>query len=124
MDFFQFLKNSSNDKNDSEKKSKVTKEKTSKTGKKESTIVKNDDKKLKTDQTIDIDREQVSVYKNIMKGDMVKIVRIEGSLLNSYKGYVGEIREYKRDQNTAVVFLHSISSNNRIRFPIDHFIKM
>ena len=29
-------------------------------------------------------------------GDTIKIVRLENSVLNYYKGYIGEIKEYKK----------------------------
>lgn len=58
---------------------------------------------------------------DLCRGNMVKIIRKQNSSLNYYKGYVGEIKEYKQGRDKALVFLHAINSYTRIWFPIDHF---
>jgi transcription antitermination factor NusG len=60
------------------------------------------------------------VYKKFKKGDFVKIVRVKDSLLNHYKGYIGEIREYRTNQDFAIVFLHAINAVTYIKFPLEH----
>jgi hypothetical protein len=119
MDFFQFLQNSKNE----EPKKKVAKEKSVKFTK---TVESDDNRKIveNTNDEHNIDKEQVTVYKNIVKGDMVKIVYLKDSILNAYKGYIGEVREYKRDQEIAIIFLHAITSKAMVKFPIEHFIKI
>jgi hypothetical protein len=59
-------------------------------------------------------------YKNIRRGNYVKIIGVKNSILNIYKGYNGEVRDYKKDQDFAIIFLHF--NYSRIKFPIDHFI--
>jgi hypothetical protein len=128
MDFFQFLQKSSD--------SHVTNKKSNKKN-----IVKTDNKQLDNKQLDNkqldnkhldnqqLDNQQLvnqetTIYKNIKRGDFVKIIYLKNSSLNIYKGYVGDIREYRKDQDSAIIFLHAISSNNAIRFPIEHFVKI
>lgn len=65
-----------------------------------------------------------STYKNIKTGDFIRIIYQKNSILNHYKGYIGEIKEYRKEQDSAVIFLHAISTFRLIRFPITHFIKI
>lgn len=106
MDFFQFLQNSKNETSDT----KIPKTKTQR-------------------KTIEIcnkigNNEDITLYNNIQRGDFVKIIYLKGSPLNSYKGYIGEIRDYKKDQDSALVFLHAISSQCVVKFPLQHFYKI
>ena len=66
----------------------------------------------------------ISTYKNIKKGDFIKIIYQKNSILNQYKGYFGEIKEYRKEQDSALIFLHAISAFQLIKFPITHFIKI
>ena len=120
MDFFQFLQNSSDTTNKKPNKKNIVK-------------TQDQDQDQIQDQTQDQNQDQdnqqqqnqeITVYKNIKRGDFVKIIYLKNSNLNIYKGYVGDIREYRKDQNSAIIFLHAISSSNNIRFPIEHFIKI
>lgn len=106
MDFFQFLQKSS----DSPVKN----------------TNKNPNEKniVKTQENQQLENQEITVYKNIKRGDFVKIIYLKNSNLNIYKGYVGDIREYRKDQDSAIIFIHAISSSNNIRFPIEHFIKI
>ena len=106
MDFFQFLHKSS----DSPVKN----------------TNKNPNEKniVKTQENQQLENQEITVYKNIKRGDFVKIIYLKNSNLNIYKGYVGDIREYRKDQDSAIIFIHAISSSNNIRFPIEHFIKI
>ena len=62
-------------------------------------------------------------YKNLIKGNLVKIIGIKNSTLNVYKGYIGEIKDYKKDQDFAIIFLYAIQTNAHfVKFPINHFI--
>jgi len=58
----------------------------------------------------------------LQKGTTIKVIKYRNSPYNIYKGYIGEIKDYKRDMDTALVFLHAISSFNLIRLPLEHFI--
>jgi hypothetical protein len=109
MDFFQFLQNSSDTTNKKPNKKN---------------IVKTQDQTQDQEQDNQQQNQEITVYKNIKRGDFVKIIYLKNSNLNIYKGYVGDIREYRKDQNSAIIFLHAISSSNNIRFPIEHFIKI
>jgi hypothetical protein len=116
MDFLEILKNSSN----STEKTIKQKDK----NKQKQKINTNDDldiiSKLDTNSNVN----SISTYKNIKRGDFIKIIYQKNSILNSYKGYIGEIKEYRNEQNTAVIFLHAISTFRLIRFPITHFVKI
>lgn len=102
MDFFSILQKNSNE-NEISLKSKD-----------------NSDTKKQKDNNDQITQiHHANSYKNIKRGDYVKIIGVKNSILNSYKGYIGEIRDFKKDQDYAIIFL---CNYNRIRFPIDHFI--
>lgn len=113
MDFFQFLQNSKDTTSNSNTTNKPQKKKIQETSLNNKTPV---------NPTI-LPNEEVEVYKNITKGDMVKIIRVKNSILNSYKGYIGEIKYYERDKDSAMVFLHAISYPTIIKFPLHHFVK-
>jgi transcription antitermination factor NusG len=114
MDFFQFLQNSKDTPNSK-------------------TINKTQTRKIQETETpntpltltpTNLANEEVEVYKNITKGDMVKIMGVKGSILNSYKGYIGEVKDYKRDKDSAMIFLHAITYPTVIKFPLHHFVKI
>ena len=65
-----------------------------------------------------------TLYNDIRKGDFVKIIRLQNSVYNIYTGYIGEIKDYKRNQDTALVFLHAINNPTPIRMSINHFIRL
>ena len=114
MDFFQFLQNSKNETSDTKIPKTKTQRKTIEINKMEN----------KTGDEIGRNNEDITLYNNIQRGDFVKIVYLKGSLLNSYKGYIGEIRDYKKDQDSALVLLHAISSHCVVKFPLQHFYKI
>jgi transcription antitermination factor NusG len=60
------------------------------------------------------------VYSNFKRGDIVRIIYKQHSCFNNYKGYLGEIREYKKNSNYARVFLYPIQYQTIINIPIDH----
>lgn len=116
MDFFQFLQKSTDDSDP-----KKSKRKTTKTIREHQTEDSNVTVKVLT-ETKKREIEQAHLY--IKRGDMVKIVNVPNSMLNIYKGYIGEIKEYKIDQDSALVFLHGITSITVIKFPLVHLIKI
>lgn len=63
-------------------------------------------------------------YGDIRNGTMVKIVYKQGSIFNYYKGYIGEVKDYKRGHSHARVLLHAPSYPCIIRVPLDHFVKL
>lgn len=65
-----------------------------------------------------------TVYKDIRVGEMIKVVCMEGGLYNCYKGYIGEVKDYKRGQDSAVVILHAMNYPKMLRMPLEHFIKL
>lgn len=60
----------------------------------------------------------------LKKGDTIKIIYYPNSYYNSYKGYYGEIKDYKKSQSFALVHIYTSTSTRTIRLPIDHFIKI
>jgi ATP-dependent exoDNAse (exonuclease V) alpha subunit len=64
------------------------------------------------------------VYDNFRNGDRVRIIRSNKSNLNIYKGYIGEIRDYKKGQEFALVFLYAINYPTTVKFPVNHFVKI
>lgn len=122
MDFFQFLQKSSNSPVENTTNKNPNKKNVIKT--QENQQLKNQQLKNQQLENQQLDNQETTVYKNIKRGDFVKIIYLKNSNLNIYKGYVGDIREYRKDQDSAIIFLHAISSSNKIRFPIEHFIKI
>jgi len=66
--------------------------------------------------------EHKAVNLDFKIGDLVKIIRLENSYLNVYKGYNGEIKLYRKGNKTAILFLEARNNINFIVFPIEHFI--
>lgn len=64
------------------------------------------------------------IYQHIKSGDNIRMINIPNSILNCYKGYIGEIKEYKKGQSYALIFLYPINTYNLIKVPIEHFIKI
>jgi RimJ/RimL family protein N-acetyltransferase len=64
------------------------------------------------------------LFENIRKGDVVQIIRCPNSILNVYKGYIGEIKEYFQGQGYAPVLLYAINNQTIVKFPLNHFIKL
>ena len=62
-----------------------------------------------------------SLYENIRRGTPVKIVRMKNSVLNVYKGYIGEIKDYRRGQDYAMVTLNAVNNSTPIKIPLEHF---
>ena len=54
------------------------------------------------------------------KGDPIKVVRLENSILNQYKGYNGIIREYQKNNDSCMVTLEALNSGAAIKFPKKH----
>lgn len=129
MDFTKFLRNSYST---SENKNSNKNSKNNKHNNKNNTNIDNTDNSRNNSYNIEQDLKQssdtiensnLSTYKNIRKGNFVKIIKLENSELNYYKGYIGEIRDYKKDQSHALIFLHSRHNNNYISFPLTHLQK-
>ena len=124
MNFLEILKNSSNTtdilKNSKykEKKQKVKQE--NKSLKLQSDNLQSDNPNLNEIKNLNT----INTYKNIKTGDFIKIIYQKNSLLNCYKGYVGEIKEYRKEQDSALIFLHAITTFKLIKFPITHFVKL
>lgn len=63
-------------------------------------------------------------YGNIQKGNMVQVKYMKDSTLNTYKGYIGEVKEYKRGNNYAMIFLHPLYSYKLVKMPLEHLKKL
>jgi hypothetical protein len=63
-----------------------------------------------------------TVYQNIRVGNRIKIVRLEGGNFNHYKGYIGEVKDYKKDHPTALIIVHAVNMPKLLRVPLEHFV--
>ena len=57
------------------------------------------------------------------KGETIKVVRLENSILNVYKAYIGTIRDSQKGSDTCMVILDALNSGGAIRFPKTHLVK-
>lgn len=62
--------------------------------------------------------------RNIRKGTLVRIIRKPKSPHNIYKGYIGEVKEYVKNQDYAIIMLHALNTPKCFRFSLDHFVKL
>jgi hypothetical protein len=76
-------------------------------------------KKLPTDKAQIISYHHQ--YNNIKIGQFVRVHYLQGSSLNDFKGYIGEIRDYKQGQEHALVTLHALNTQRPIKMNIQHF---
>lgn len=58
----------------------------------------------------------------IRRGVFIKMIYKENGHFNMYKGYIGEVREYCRGQDYAMVILHAMTNMKLLRVPIYHFV--
>ena len=136
MDFFQFLQKSKQSTNSNAESDTKNDNDTNKNTYKKSSKKHNNKNEITNEITNGINKITNEVneitnttnetghvlYKNVKKGNMVRIIYNENSILNLYKGYIGEIRDYKKEQDFAIVFLHGINSQTFIKCPLQHFI--
>ena len=120
MDFLQFLENSSKIKNDSKSdKTIIITNKDKENAKKKSNNSKND-----VENEDEFTEPKHINYQNLKKGDHVKIVYLENSPFNYYKGYIAEIREYIKGAEHAFVCLPAQNTQNKLKISIKQFIKL
>lgn len=134
MDFFQFLSiqndvtNVLSKNTDDTKKTKTTRKQKNKqepidTSSKQNYIDTETNTHVPIPETrVPIPETRISMYQDIRRGDFVKIIGIPNSVLNMYKGYIGEIRDYRKNQDSALVFLHSIQTLRIVKFPLYHLV--
>lgn len=58
------------------------------------------------------------------KGNYIKMIYKEKGGWNMYKGYIGEIRQYRKGQDFAMIILHAMANMKLMKVPIEHFIKI
>ena len=63
-------------------------------------------------------------FENFKIGDFIQIQYHPNSPLNQYKGYIGEIKEYRKGQEHALVFIHARNASGLIKFHIGHLSKL
>jgi hypothetical protein len=122
MDFFQFLQKSTDDSDSKKSKRKTKTTREHQTQDDFNVPCQTDRTHIVLNETQKREMEQAHLY--IKRGDMVRIVNVPNSMLNIYKGYIGEIKDYKIDQDSALVFLHGITSVTFIKIPLVHLIKI
>lgn len=54
-------------------------------------------------------------------GMMVRVIYLENSYYNSFKGYIGEIKSFSKNKDHASIHLHACPSYKVINMPITHF---
>jgi len=64
------------------------------------------------------------IFEQFYIGDMIKVVYKNDSMYNIYKGYIGEIKYYRKGSTTARIFLYPKIQYTEINLPLDHFIKL
>lgn len=128
MDFSQFLVNNSETKSEPNNAPKIINPKST-TPKEQKEPKENKPRKEKKtkDKIINLKpdlsfQEKEEPQRNFKKGDFVIIQRMEGSPLNVYKGYFGEIKEYKYNNDIAYIILEAMNNPRRIQFPLGHFV--
>jgi ATP-dependent exoDNAse (exonuclease V) alpha subunit len=75
-------------------------------------------KKITPPKVLQTNQEPQREFK---KGNRIIITRMEGSSLNVYKGYFGEIKEVVKNGETIIAVLEAMNYPKPIRFPIGHF---
>jgi hypothetical protein len=129
MNFLNFIENNQSVLQSITNKSVKTNEKEKK---KEKEPIK--DKKTITDKKIPLPVEQKNVShvkdhvtsyvhkKYFRKGDFVTVIKGPISYMNVYKGYHGEIYDYVKNSNYALVIIDCLNAIP-VRLHIDHLIK-
>ncbi len=59
---------------------------------------------------------------SLKRGMMVRVIYKENSILNYYKGYIGQIMSYNNRKKEARVSLHATVNFRILRFSVDHLI--
>lgn len=59
---------------------------------------------------------------SLKRGVMVRVIYLQDSILNYYKGYIGEIMSYNPSKKEARVFLHATVNFRIMHFPVEHLI--
>jgi hypothetical protein len=80
--------------------------------------------KKPTQKPTSTNKDATQIYEHFQVGNRVKIQYVPNSKLNAYKGYIGEIKQYRKGQEHAIIWLHAINSQTFIKFPINHFTKI
>lgn len=99
MDFFQFLQNSKTE-----------------TKKSEATSILPQVKEEIQDRYLD--------YESLQKGDYIKIIRLDQGTFNHFKGYIGEIKQYRKGSDSAMIILHAVNYPKLYKVPVAHFKKV
>lgn len=77
--------------------------------------------------TLSIQDENKTLFKmdqvQFRKGDTIRVVRLENSDINQYKGYNGTIKECQGQSEFCTVILDAVNSGAAIRFPKSHLRK-
>uniref|UniRef100_A0A6C0E0X8 KOW domain-containing protein n=1 Tax=viral metagenome TaxID=1070528 RepID=A0A6C0E0X8_9ZZZZ len=89
---------------------------------KEESLLQSETKKIRNTIISSHNNKPSELTRCLQKGCMIKVIKYKNSPYNIYKGYIGEIMDYKRDMDTALVFLHALNSFNLIKLPLQHFI--
>ena len=110
MDFFHFLQNNNNTNNKTSISINNTKNSYQESSKQNSSKPSN--------------LSPIIKHSNLKAGDPIKIIFYPNSEYNSYKGYSGEIKDYRKSQSFALVYVYTSTSTKQIRLPLEHFIKV
>lgn len=82
---------------------------------------------IQDENTLSIQDENKTLFKmdqvQFRKGDTIRVVRLENSDINQYKGYNGTIKECQGQSAFCTVILDAVNSGAAIRFPKSHLRK-
>lgn len=85
-------------------------------------LTKPKDENIKQHQEVKVGLYNDKSLKNISIGQTIKVVYFPNSPYNIYKGYIGEIRDYKKENNHAMICLNATNEYKVIQLPLKHFI--
>lgn len=64
------------------------------------------------------------LYEDLKIGDLVVICGMKHSPYNVYKGYVGYVKDYRKQNKSAIISLNAPATPKIIQVPLEHFQKI
>lgn len=74
-----------------------------------------------SNQLTDVNNQQEGhVLSSFKRGDVIQIIRYKNSPYNMYKGYIGEVKDYKKGMDKISVYLYAMASYKLLILPLEH----